>query len=388
MAALQVTLATRVFGRGVDFKVLDDHLLTCGGMHILATFFPSDKSEEVQIKGRTARQGDAGSFSMVLRIEQLIDCCSGLTADHLKQCIGVDAVTDGHLVKWNQEKVLYQRMNRIREETARAGLASRLKLAAEAKKAHTKVVAALRDKDKLAGLLRSNNAVGGGNVSRTLILLDITHSMSSTIEATKARVGEFFDRCQKVLEKEGIEQGFEIQLAGYSNYNVGIEQILEASTWEQKPGNLRTFLQQLGVRGGRGREAVEVGLQYALSQHTAEHPITQIVLIGDAGANTYEDIVTKREDRYGEKYWYDARSSWCPQGVSKVTAADAVTRLAQVVGRPPPIFAYFIGGRATSSFQELAVASGGKAQELAINDPKGAEMLTDAICTKVSLMML
>ena len=41
----------------------------------------------------------------------------------------------------------------------------------------------------------------------------------------KTCIGTFFDRVQKVLDHEGIESGFELQIAGYSNYNVGVEEI-------------------------------------------------------------------------------------------------------------------------------------------------------------------
>ena len=68
----QVTLATRAFGRGTDFHVLDPRLLAGGGVHVLLTFYPKDISEEVQIMGRGARQGDDGSFSMVMNTPQII----------------------------------------------------------------------------------------------------------------------------------------------------------------------------------------------------------------------------------------------------------------------------------------------------------------------------
>jgi hypothetical protein len=37
-----------------------------GGIHVIQTFLSNELSEEIQIKGRAARQGDAGSYSMVL----------------------------------------------------------------------------------------------------------------------------------------------------------------------------------------------------------------------------------------------------------------------------------------------------------------------------------
>ncbi|CAF4705970.1 unnamed protein product [Rotaria sp. Silwood1] len=58
----QITLFTRTFGRGTDFKCDDQIIATNGGTHVIQTFL----SEEVQIKGRTARQGDHRSYSMIL----------------------------------------------------------------------------------------------------------------------------------------------------------------------------------------------------------------------------------------------------------------------------------------------------------------------------------
>mmetsp|Transcript_52892 Transcript_52892/g.115656 ORF Transcript_52892/g.115656 Transcript_52892/m.115656 type:complete len:162 (+) Transcript_52892:164-649(+) len=58
-------------GRGMDFMCHDDGLLEAGGVHIIHTFFCVDKSEEVQIQGRTARQGKKGSYCMLLCDEDL-----------------------------------------------------------------------------------------------------------------------------------------------------------------------------------------------------------------------------------------------------------------------------------------------------------------------------
>ena len=62
----QVTLSTAVFGRGTDFVCMDENLLKNGGMHIIQAFLSAEKSEEIQIQGRTARQGKKGSYQMVL----------------------------------------------------------------------------------------------------------------------------------------------------------------------------------------------------------------------------------------------------------------------------------------------------------------------------------
>lgn len=61
-----VTLMSRVFGRGLDFKSNSIPVETAGGVCVICTFFPSSSSEEIQIRGRTARQGKKGSFELVL----------------------------------------------------------------------------------------------------------------------------------------------------------------------------------------------------------------------------------------------------------------------------------------------------------------------------------
>eukprot|EP00854_Cymbomonas_tetramitiformis_P004389 gene4389-5398_t len=52
----QATFCTAVFGRGTDFFCKDRKLQEIGGMHVIQTFVSLEKSEELQIQGRTARQ--------------------------------------------------------------------------------------------------------------------------------------------------------------------------------------------------------------------------------------------------------------------------------------------------------------------------------------------
>jgi hypothetical protein len=61
-----VTLCTRPFGRGVDFICLDAATEASNGVHIIQCFITSSASEQIQIEGRTARQGQPGSHEYVL----------------------------------------------------------------------------------------------------------------------------------------------------------------------------------------------------------------------------------------------------------------------------------------------------------------------------------
>ncbi|CAF3356787.1 unnamed protein product [Rotaria sp. Silwood2] len=62
----QITLFTRTYGRGTDFVCHDQTVAANGGTHVIQTFLSEEFLEEKQIKGRTARQSDQGSYSMIL----------------------------------------------------------------------------------------------------------------------------------------------------------------------------------------------------------------------------------------------------------------------------------------------------------------------------------
>jgi hypothetical protein len=64
-----VTLATRDFGRGLDFVCHDNAVEKNGGMWVVQTFLSTAKSEEIQIMGRTARQQKSGQYFLVVNAE-------------------------------------------------------------------------------------------------------------------------------------------------------------------------------------------------------------------------------------------------------------------------------------------------------------------------------
>jgi len=66
-----ITLLTRVFGRGTDFISNDETVINQGGIHIIQTFFSEHLSEEIQIQGRTARQGQTGTYELILNEDDL-----------------------------------------------------------------------------------------------------------------------------------------------------------------------------------------------------------------------------------------------------------------------------------------------------------------------------
>ena len=61
-----ITFATASFGRGIDFICRDKVVELNNGVHVIQTFLSKTKAEFEQIKGRTARQGNKGSYQMIL----------------------------------------------------------------------------------------------------------------------------------------------------------------------------------------------------------------------------------------------------------------------------------------------------------------------------------
>ena len=66
-----VTLLSREHGRGLDFHCKDKKVEDTGDIHVVQTFLSEQLSEEIQIRGRTARQKNKGSFELVLLASDL-----------------------------------------------------------------------------------------------------------------------------------------------------------------------------------------------------------------------------------------------------------------------------------------------------------------------------
>ncbi len=78
----KVTVATNMAGRGTDI-MLTDELRDAGGLHVIATEMHSSARIDRQLVGRSARQGDPGSYRFFLSLEdELVRC---LEADDLER---------------------------------------------------------------------------------------------------------------------------------------------------------------------------------------------------------------------------------------------------------------------------------------------------------------
>jgi preprotein translocase subunit SecA len=69
-----VTIATNMAGRGTDI-LLDDDVRKSGGLHVIATEMHSSYRIDRQLVGRSARQGDPGTYQFFLSLEdELLRC--------------------------------------------------------------------------------------------------------------------------------------------------------------------------------------------------------------------------------------------------------------------------------------------------------------------------
>jgi hypothetical protein len=182
-----------------------------------------------------------------------------------------------------------------------------------------------------------------------------------------------FERASEVLKDHSINsESFQIQFVVYRNYNSKADTILQASPWESKPDNLRTFINNIEVEGGWRNEAIEIGLWYANKEYERE-PITQVILIGDAPPNTKDEVGSKRS-HFGEDYWKNTKFA---------NATYYEDELAKLISNNIPVHGFFVHAQAENSFKEIATKSQGRSEMLDINSPVGSQMLTDLVTEEV-----
>ena len=64
-----MTIATNMAGRGTDIKLGGEEIKKLGGLHILGTERHESRRIDLQLRGRSGRQGDPGSSQFYLSLE-------------------------------------------------------------------------------------------------------------------------------------------------------------------------------------------------------------------------------------------------------------------------------------------------------------------------------
>ncbi len=145
--------------------------------------------------------------------------------------------------------------------------------------------------------------------------------------------------------------------------------ILQTSSWENKAQNLIDFLRQIYASGGWGNEAIEIGLWQA----NQEQNLSQVILIGDAPANTAEMVYQKRA-RFAN-IWEN--SSRFPQPTYYENELFILSQ------KNISVHAFFVHPLAENDFRFIAEKTGGKSEWLDIDSNDASEKLTNLVNIEV-----
>ena len=360
----QITLMTKDFARGCDFICNDQIVIRNGGIHVLQTYLSHDKSEEIQCMGRTARQDNPGSYSMVLLDESLEKY--DITKNDIKKMHN-----DGEYYDIIDKKRISKYESLYLEKIKSVDIAKDQHIIAEQFidqliKGNTETIKKL--------LLDKNKGMSLQGTSKTIVLLDGTSSMGKLFAVAKKTVVDMFNIMHKTLiDNNYRKDSFLLKFVIYRNYNSSYETLLEFSNWTSLYPTLQHFLNKTSIEGGWGNEAIEVGLQYALDEHNkTQDGIDQIILIGDAPSNTDKQTERKRERR-GEEYWIE-------HNFPKVYTSKLIT---EIVNKKIPVHTFYLDQKAEESFTSIANQTGGKSEMLQIHFNNGAKKLMESIAANV-----
>jgi len=186
-----VTLLTRSMGRALDFRCYDNRINNEGGIHVIQTFYSKDPSENVQIRRRTARQGDKGSYSMIL-LEGDLYFDFNLTDNQVK----------------NEEKKVYEILDEKVGEFVMKNLEEKKEKIINASKAHEETLSFVNDLNinstgNVTNYLIKMNEFNKNQAKTRLhliVMLDSSGSMKTTDVLPTENLGFEINRFGAVLE--------------------------------------------------------------------------------------------------------------------------------------------------------------------------------------------
>jgi hypothetical protein len=382
----RVTLLVAIYGRGTDFQYDDSDLDKIGGIHVIITFFPQEKSEQIQLQGRTARQGHPGSVSMVLDVNDFE--VGGVNFNDLEQMLYNRTVNVLALMCGNRDKTSAERFE-VRKGLAAAKREEHLisrdvlcHLFETSHRSRAKLIEKIKDRNMVTQTL-------SGILSRTMILIDGTHSMNTPMTHVRTKIKEILQRTQAIVQDNC---GFAVQIVVYRNYNCSPpENVLECSNWERDPLQLEQFVSDIRLDGGiGGEEAMEMAFKHACNEIKCGRAPTQIVLIGDQGPMSRGQIDQIRgaksgNQKVGEALWRSLTDSIYHE------PCYWKEELAEICNAKVTLHAFYLpwyngkfpARQAFKKIHDVMKDHGGQYGELKVLDDDGAQRLTDVICVKI-----
>ena len=127
---------------------------------------------------------------------------------------------------------------------------------------------------------------------------------------------------------------------------------------------------KIGPSGGQGNEAIEIGFWHAANEACSEKAISQVILIGDAPANTEEEVQSKREAKNWKNTPYENPTFWMNE-INRLRACNV------------PVHAFYVNNNAKSNFRNIAAETGGRCESLDIHSSLGAEFLIKLVTEEI-----
>jgi hypothetical protein len=318
-----ILLATSSYGRGVDFICKNQQVNERGGPHVVMGYFPEDKSEETQLKGRTKRQGGNGSVSMVLNadiLQEKYESLDSVALERERDGVTLYSTLDNQrTLQLEQQHAGHQaRMSNVKQRhDSSMALAEALTKPKKSPASSTPT-----DRDLLRELSESNKFKTVKDTSsarntrtprkkrtkefKTVCLIDATGSMQNTLNAVKNSVDKMYGRTRDILQQAEdqlrVKPVIMIQFVFYRNYNSPLNKILEISPW-YTPNNYADatyFLNTIVAKGGFNddvglAEAAEVAFAYVNRLREEGTKVDQVMWIGDIYSNPPEETDIKRK---------------------------------------------------------------------------------------------
>ena len=387
----QVTLLTREHGRGLDFLCSDKKVDELGGLHVVQTFLSEELSEEIQIRGRTARQKNKGSFQMILLAQDLEKFAVSaaeigqkekgifvpVTADGAGDPAGKSADCTSH-----PAQTMYEFLHAKRALFLEQMSATRREAVWCAKALHDQSTAFQKDllslartapdKRKADAMDKCIKFLAGRNIAtakcRLMCLSDATGSMSGVWKQSQESIRTMLERIAGIAGAGNIE----VKWVAYRDYELERSKVLEYSSWTDDPASLVKFvggIQCMSDHGCDGPEAVEAALHYV--NHDPEPP-TRVLLIGDAAPH-YEGKGNKLKDLTVHASNQEP-GGYVPNGV---LLTDYRVESANLKSKGIKVFPFYLKNNAKVTFEEIAKLTGGEAKLMDVGD---RESLIHAVC--------
>ena len=192
--------------------------------------------------------------------------------------------------------------------------------------------------------------------------------MLNCFDQIKFYVNEMLDRIRVVLIENGVDESTVLMKIGvFRNYDQGIDKVYQESQWETDSKNLKEFLVAASCSGGWEREALEVGLWKATGE--IEAGLSQVIIIGDAAANTADEMSRKQNDNFGRNYWDEHLPG----------LQESSVYVEQLQQKGIPIHTLYLQDRAKEQFEQFSDSTCGESNYLDMNSPASADLFVETV---------